>query len=222
MNRQRILGVLIGIVACVMITGCAASDESANSAAAVPPPPSATEAMQKEMADLKAENVSLKEQTTKLQQESGAATARAAELETQLADIRAKLAAVPPKPKFTDPRAEYENAVHLFRTKTYAEAQERLSNVLATNIPMTLQDNCHYWLGECAYAQKDFTGAIEHFQRVFTFTQSEKKDDAQIMIANSYFAMGDKTRAKAEYKKFLERFPASPYAKRAKERLARF
>ena len=65
---------------------------------------------------------------------------------------------------------------------------------------------------------KDYKTAISNFEKVFAYKISEKKDDAAIMIANSYWVMGNKKEAVKEYKKFLEKYPASPYVKRAKDR----
>lgn len=211
---------MVCVIISTIIIGCSSSIEANR----VPPPPpslSATEIMQKELADSKAEKLALEKQIAKLQQDNNAATARAAEVETQLAEMRTKISTTPPKPIFSDKRTGYERALQLFRVRNYDEAASILQNEIDGGAPDDLLDNSHYWLGECAYAQKDFAGAIEHFHHVFTFARSEKKDDAQIMIANSYFAMGNKTAARAEYEKFLDKFPASPYAKRAKERLGK-
>ena len=93
--------------------------------------------------------------------------------------------------------------------------------MLDAGAPAGLEDNCHYWLGECSYATKNFSNALEHFQHVFTYKVSEKKDDAQIMIANCYWRMGNKAKAKEEYQKFIDKYPASPYVNRAKERLGK-
>ena len=219
-NIQRTIIAFAGGIVCLIIIGCSSSIE-ANRVPPPPPAPSATEMMQKELADSKAEKLALEKQIAKLQQDNNAATARAAEVETQLAEMRTKISTIPPRPGIADKRTGYERALQLFRVRNYDEAAAILQSVIGDGAPDELLDNCHYWLGECAYAQKDFAGAIEHFQHVFTFSRSEKKDDAQIMIANSYFGMGNKTVARAEYEKFLDKFPASPYAKRAKERLAK-
>lgn len=125
------------------------------------------------------------------------------------------------KPAATNARDGYARALELFRAKNYAVASTTLQSVLDSGAPVELQDNCHYWLGECSYAQKNYNEAITHFQQVFTFARSEKKDDAQIMIANCYFDMGDKVTAKKEYERLVTKFPASPFVKKAKERLGR-
>jgi TolA-binding protein len=216
--RKHTFTVLAAIAAALVITGCSSSDEAMKPAP--PPEPSATEALQKELADCRSENLGLKQQTARLEQENKAAATRAADLESQLAALKASVPPPRPKPVVRDARAGYESAITLFRSRNYADAASTLQSILESGAPADLEDNCNYWLGECAYAMKDYGGALEFFTKVFTFASSEKKDDAQMMIANVYLAQGDRPRAKAEYQKLLDRFPASPYAKRAREKMA--
>jgi tol-pal system protein YbgF len=228
MNRPHtktaivIVSTLLGII----LWGCSSSDESTkHQTQQSPPQPSATELMTTTVNTLKVQNDSLKLRISSLEQSNRSSVARAAELETQLNDLKSKPAPPPTrqtmKPATMDPDVTYENALHLFRSRNYQGSAEMLQHLLENSPSSDLADNYHYWLGECAYATKHYQEAIEHFQKVFDFKISEKKDDAQIMIAHSYYAMGDKGNAKKEYNKFLEKFPASPYAQRAKERLSK-
>jgi TolA-binding protein len=204
-----------------MIIGCASSDETSKENAA-PPAPSATETMKKQITNLQAENISLRSQVEKLQQDNRAATARIAELETQLTELKEKPAATPTMPlksTISNTREAYDRALGLFRSRSYKEAAATFQSILDAGAPEGLDDNCTYWLGECAYGAKNYEVAIEQFEKVSSYPRSEKKDDAQIMIANSYFAMGNKVKAKAEYHKLIDKYPASPYVKRAKARL---
>ncbi len=209
----------------LMIIGCASSDESSKESMppAKPAEPSATEMMQKEMGALKSENESLKGQVAKLEQDNRAATARAAELETQLSEIKDKLTETPPPAmKHTSTstaRGTYDDAIGLFRARKYDDAASILQGLVDGGNAGDMESNCHYWLGECSYATKNYKEAIGHLQKVFGYEKTSKKDDAQLMIANCYFAMGDKARAKTEYQKLIDKYPASPYVKRARGRL---
>ena len=49
---------------------------------------------------------------------------------------------------------------------------------------------------------------------------SEKKADAQFMIAQTYERLGDKIKAKAAYEKVVKDYPMSKNVKRAKARWA--
>jgi pentatricopeptide repeat protein len=159
-----------------------------------------------------------------LQHENQTVHALAADLQTEIDTLKARLAVVPPpasKPVIEDKYAAYQSSLAYFKQRRYEDAASLLRRLLEEGPPPDLDDNCQYWLGECAYGLKNYTDAIGYFRKVFNYAKSEKKDDAQIMIANSFYAMGDKAAAKEEYQKFLEKFPASPYAKAAKDRLAK-
>ena len=45
-----------------------------------------------------------------------------------------------------------------------------------------LSDNCQYWIGEVYYKQKLFEQSIFEFEKVFSFKDSNKLDDAQYKI----------------------------------------
>jgi TolA-binding protein len=217
------LGITVSVVmVCgVMFIGCASS-ENTSKENEQPPQPSATEMMKKQITDLQSENISLRSQVEKFQQDNRTANARIAELETQLGELKERLVSTPtppPKLKISNTNEAYDHALALFRSRDYREAASTFQSIIDAGAPEGLTDNCVYWLGECAYGSKNYKEAIGYFGQVFTFAKSEKKDDAQIMIANSYFAMGNKTKAKAEYQKLIDKFPASPYVKRAKARL---
>ncbi len=208
----------------IVFTGCSASDETSKEtkAPSPPPQPSATEMIQKELTGLKMENDSLKATVSKLEQDNRTAVAHSAELETQLAELKEKPVVAPPpskKPIETNVNSAYQQALHLFHSRKYQEASSTFQSILDAGSGGNLEPNCYYWLGECAYATKNYNDAIGDFQKVFGYARTTKKDDAQMMIANCYSAMGNKTKAKAEYQKLVSKYPASPYVKRAKAKL---
>ena len=61
--------------------------------------------------------------------------------------------------------------------------------------------------------------AIQQFQEVLKFKISEKKDDSQFMIAQTYDRMGNHEQAQVEYKKFVELYPNSEYLQRAQAKI---
>ena len=167
----------------------------------------------------------MKKQVAKLEQDNRSAVAKAAELETQLAEAKEKAAApLPPiiqKPISANARESYKEALNLFRSRNYAQAASLFQSALDGGIAEKMEDNCNYWLGECAFGEKKYNEAIEHFQKVFTFKISEKKDDSQLMIGNCYLAMGNKAKAKEAFERFTKKFPASPFIKLVKEKLGK-
>lgn len=219
------------LCACVLVVcGCSSSGESEKAALQ---PTTATRIMQQEMARLRHDNDSLRMLADKLQQDNRAMAAHTAELEAQLADLREKAKSTPPPqpayvptptptptPRITDPNLAYQEGLRQFRARNYNEAETNFQSILDGGAG-SLEDHCHYWIGECEFAQKNYQAAIDHFQKVFSYERSSKKDDAQMMIGNSYYAMGNKAKAKEEYEKLIEKFPASPYVKSAKGKLSK-
>ncbi len=222
LNPIRILTIVTIVSSVIFITGCGTTTTTEKEEPLPPPQPSATELMQKQMNELKAENESLKKQVTECEQSKRAITAHVAELETQLSELKEKQ--IPPAPEkivITDFYKTYDEALNLFRSRNYKKSTEIFSALIEQDIPTVRQDNCYYWLGECAYGERRYEDAINYFQKVFTFKISEKKDESQLMIANSYLAMGNKQKAVEEYEKLLTKFPASPFVKRVREKLER-
>jgi TolA-binding protein len=204
------------IIGSFLLSGCGTTEEAEKEE--IPPPPSASELLQQELNGLKTENSVLKKQISTLEQDNRTVIAKSANLENLLADCNDKLKSAE-TPPISDPSVSYRQALLLFNSRQYEQASHLLQQILSAGVSERLEDNCHYWLGECAYGSKRFMEAVEHFRKVFGFRISEKKDESQVMIANSYYAMGNKTKAKEEYEILLQKFPASPYARRVKEKL---
>ena len=119
------------------------------------------------------------------------------------------------------PMAEYEEALGAFKSKKYADAAAAFQKMLDEKIPDEIADNCHYWIGESKYAAKKYKEALQEFSDVLTFKKSEKKGDAQFMLAQCYERMGNKEKAKEAFEKVVKDYPMSANVKKAKERWAR-
>ena len=221
----QLMLLLAALLLGIILTGCGSSEEAEKEKAAQAKIPTATAVMQKQIDDMRADNTAMKSQVEKLQQDNRAATAHAAELETQLAEAKERATkpvpvqtqAAPP-PVNIDAGSAYQEAMGLFHKRNYDAAMEKFMVVAQSG--GNLADHAQYWVGECEYAKKEYESAVEAFQKVFAFSKSTKKDDSQMMIANSYLAMGQKKKAKEEYQTLVSKYPASPFVKRAKAKLA--
>jgi len=166
---------------------------------------------------LSAENSNYKSQVSRLEQENKNLVAQRPYLETKLAEAKSP----PPPTKISNPQAEYDHGLSLARGKNYQEAMSVFMGLLNGGAPENLESNCHYWIGECYYGMKQYKDALTHFETVLGYSRSTKKDDAQFMMANCYNRMRDKERAKQEYQKLIDQYPASEYVQRAKDELAK-
>jgi len=211
-----------------ILTACGSSEETETSSGT---PAVGTLAMRHELDSVKAENLALQDQIEKSRQDNRALTARAAELETQLSDAHGARSDAPPmQVSVNPPKSElspgegnplYERGLSLFMGRRYMEATQAFEEFLRLAAPEVLQDNAQYWIGECLYAQRKYTAAIDAFRLVLSFSNGDKADDAQMMIAQSCAALGKKKQAKEEFEKLIASYPNSPFVKLAKARLAK-
>jgi len=206
----------------------AQTEQQAQEQPAQPEGPS-KEQLQTELDALKTENMQLKDENSGLQQSNR-------DLTTKISDLEAANAALATAPKKSEPakierRAAapgtssseeikaYEDAIGKTKTRNYRDAMSALQTLLNSGIKDDYADNCHYWLGECSFHLKELSQAIQHFQQVQGYKYSEKRDDAQLMIARSYELLGDRSKARSEYQKLVDMYPTSEYVKRARAKL---
>jgi tol-pal system protein YbgF len=135
----------------------------------------------------------------------------------------------PKTPIWTPPAAQsktgsytdqYQKALQLYKNRNYREAMQHFETLISTDSRNSLSDNCQYWLGECYYGMGNYQQAVLAFEKVFTFSNSNKDDDAQLKLGMCYLKMNDKPKAKAELQKLIEAYPSSEYVSIARRLLA--
>ena len=221
--RFRFLSMLAGAAASVVLlfaaAGCGSSEatqEDWENAPATSP----TARLEYRVDSLQSENQRMKEQVNAMAAENRSLTAKNAELETKLTEAAAAPAAPPAASgTFADPSAEYSASLSAFRKRDFPTAIQGFESLLNASVDETLADNCHYWIGESYYGLRKYSEAIKHFNQVLGYKKSEKKADAELMIGNSYAAMGEKDAARKAYDKVASTYPAQ--AKKAQEKLAK-
>lgn len=115
----------------------------------------------------------------------------------------------------------YDDGLTQFEAQQYALARASFRAVMAKNPRGDLADNAQYWLGECEYAEENYTAAIAAFRRVFDFSETEKDDDAQIKLGYCYHRLGDLESALIEFKRLTVDYVNSEYLTRAEEQIRR-
>jgi len=209
------------------------------------PQMTAADDIQKQMDALKMDNTDLRQKNLKLEDDVQKLTARLNDSEAKYASEKqrgdsleeaAKMAMAASAQAMTEtkktesmetavkteiPMAEYEDALGAFKSKKYTDAAAAFQKMLDDKVPEEIADNCHYWIGESKYAAKKYKEALQEFDVVLNFKRSEKKGDAQFMIAQCYERMGNKAKAKEAFEKVVKDYPMSANVKKAKERWAR-
>lgn len=193
---------------------------------------------EKQIEDLRTENTGLKQKTAKLEQENRGINARITEVEAKYASEKlradkaeelAKNTVQTPKEAEEKPAAEksatgstsaYDVALKAFNAHKYDVAAKGFKAIIDGGSNADVTNRAKYWLGESYFAQKKYKEALPLFQETLKLKNSEKKADAQFMIAQTYERLGDKVKAKAAYEKVVKDYPMSKNVKRAKARWA--
>jgi TolA-binding protein len=188
---------------------------------------------EKQIEDLRTENTDLKQKNIKLEQENRGINSRISDAEAKYAaeKLRADNAEELAKnavqvPKVAEEKAapvsasSYDNAMKAFNARKYDVAAKGFETI-GRGTDGDLAKRATYWLGETYFAQKKYKEALPLFQETLKFKNSEKKADAQFMIAQTYERLGDKVKAKAAYEKVVKDYPMSKNVKRAKARWAK-
>ncbi len=221
-GHQAAIVFAVSMIAALFV-GCGASkemgDEQSEDAMSV------TGRLEYRVDSLSNENRRLRQQLEAVSTENRNLASRSADLETKLHEAKA---APPPPPaakptpapaQTMDMTGRYSNALAEYRKRNFAAAINQFESLLSDGIREDLADNCHYWIGESNYGLGKYQEAIGHFEHVFGFKHTEKRDDAQLMIGNSYGAMGNKKAAREAYNRLISSYPASTFVRKAQEKL---
>jgi tol-pal system protein YbgF len=221
---------------CISPYGCGTSEQSTEEWERAAPPATAPQ-LEYRIDSLTNENRRMKQQLEAMAIENRKITARNAELETKLNESataptpKAEAPAAPAKAERAKPipstpapagdiPSRYSDALQTYRNRNFSAAALQFEEILNSGISEDLMDNCHYWIGQSYYDLKKYKEALPHFETILEMRKSDKKPDAQLMLANCYLEIGNTASAKREYGRFLSTYPNSPYAKKARERLS--
>ena len=112
----------------------------------------------------------------------------------------------------------YYDALNSFiHNGTLQNSLNEFENLIGFNDKHSLSDNCQYWIGEIYYKQKLFDKSILEFIKVFTFSDSNKLDDAQFKIILCYINLNNYELAYKELDKLKKNFSDSEYIVKAEK-----
>ena len=123
-----------------------------------------------------------------------------------------------PDPQFE--MRDYEAALGHFRTGKYKEAQAAFETFTTQHTKSALLPNAQYWLGSSLYQQRHFARSATVFGQVAAnWPNDPKTPDALLAQANALIELKDEKGAIKVLETLLEKYPASPAAETAKNRL---
>jgi tol-pal system protein YbgF len=115
----------------------------------------------------------------------------------------------------------YEAALNQFKLGNYPLAISAFQGFLVTYPTSKLAPSAQYWIGNAHFALRDYKQAIAAQQRVLSaWPDDAKAPDAMLNIASAQDAMGDRRGAQKTLESLALKYPASPAAASAKQRLS--
>ncbi|MEE4310681.1 MAG: tetratricopeptide repeat protein [candidate division KSB1 bacterium] len=115
---------------------------------------------------------------------------------------------------------DYQYALAEYNNRNYKDAISIFESLLTRDSNNSLSDNCQYWIGEAYYGLKNFNQAIVEFTKVFSFTNSNKADAAQLKLGLCYVRLGETAKAREEFQRLITDYPDSEFVARARRYLA--
>ena len=121
-----------------------------------------------------------------------------------------------PKISLEEYNKKYIDALANFQNSEWDLSLAGFNYLIKIDNGHELADNSQYWIGEIYYAIKDYNRSIKEFEKVSSFKNSNKLDDAQYKIGLCYTSLGKKNIARKKFSDFLQYFPNSEYSEKVK------
>lgn len=114
----------------------------------------------------------------------------------------------------------YEGALNQFRQNNFGAAIAAFQSFMSAYPSSQLVPSAQYWVGNAYYALRDYKNAIAAQQKIVaTWPDNAKAPDALLNIASSQAEMNDSRAARETLQLLLKRYPTSPAAEQARQRL---
>jgi tol-pal system protein YbgF len=115
----------------------------------------------------------------------------------------------------------YEAALNQFKQGNYQASVAGFQSFIATYPGSQQVSSAQYWIGNAYYALRDYKMAIAAQQKVLaTWPDSAKAPDAMLNIASCQAEMGATRTARETLHTLLKKYPGTPAAEQATQRLA--
>jgi len=145
---------------------------------------------------------------------------RLAAMEDRLAKLEKMIGAqqsTASTPSDSTPEGIYERGIASFKAGEMQKARDHFDRVIEQHPTHALIPNCHYWIGETYYSEKNYEQAILAFQEVIkNFPKSDKTPAALLKQGLSFKNIGDKKSARYVLNKLNDDYPRSEDAKKGK------
>ncbi len=228
------------VVAGAALAGCAADDvmvkRQAEMESRIENLLQSNKAMNAQLADVSGELLRIKEQVRANGDDIGRLTAGQKDLRESLDALHAREVKVKTAPPATrgevvnrdavkekdSAQDAYVKAYGLYSSDRYDEAVKAFTSFMQTYPASEFAANAQYWIGECHYTQSNLPLALDAFQKVISnYPASKKVPDAMLKAAYTLYAMHSDDKGRVMLENLIEKYPKSPAADKARERLSR-
>lgn len=180
------------------------------------------DALRQDIARLRGQNEALLNQSENLERRQKDLyvdlDSRLRKMEQAQAQIQEKLLA--PEREAAKEKDAYESALNQFRQNNFGSSITAFQGFLTTFPSSQLAPSAQYWIGNAYYALRDYKNAIAAQQKVIaTWPDNAKASDAMLNIASSQSEMNDARAARETLSLLVKKYPTSPAAEQAKQRL---
>ena len=180
------------------------------------------DALKQDIARLRGQNETLINQTENLERRQRDLyvdlDARLRKLEQAQVQLQEKLTA--PEREAAKEKETYEAALNQFRQNNFGAAIAAFQGFMSSYSSSALLPSAQYWIGNAHYALRDYKNAIAAQQKVIaTWPDNAKASDAMLNIASSQAEMNDARAARETLLQLVKKYPTSPAADQAKQRL---
>jgi tol-pal system protein YbgF len=118
------------------------------------------------------------------------------------------------------PRELYSQAYADYARGNYDLAIAAFQEYIRSYPGTDFTDNAQYWIGECLYGKKLFAEAVDSWNALFRdYPASDKLPDARVKKGMALERLGRRSQALVEYRFVIDRFPNSPAARIAREKM---
>ncbi len=116
-----------------------------------------------------------------------------------------------PKLEPTEEQQLYRSGLTKFHQQFYYQAIDDFNTIVQRGTDMTLCANAQYWVGRCYYEKGLYDEDISALEQVQRFENSDKQDDALVMIGLSFKNKDRLPEAKLAFQELVTRHPGSEY-----------
>ena len=120
-------------------------------------------------------------------------------------------------PPVFDYSYDYKVAHQMYMRGNFDTSLNKFKFLLENNISKDLADNCQFWIGQIFFSKKEYLNAIQEFNKVLKYKDSNKKSESIYKIGLSYIKIGNNDEAKKMFQKIINNYPKSKYYSKASE-----